>query len=217
MIKKFTLGMAIVALSGCANQGYNEYLNSHTQIETAKANAEAERYRAMAEIAKYGDTTTQVAAMMALQERGEGSKQSNRLSPPVSPAEEVRRWAAILVPSATQIYGSIANRDIAITNSNNNRDVSIANAEQQTATTSAIVNGMVGVAQEIQAPAANYTDSNNSYADSYNADSYNPDSYNTPTDSNNSFADSYNDNSDNSDNSDNTDNTDNSVTDTIQP
>jgi len=210
MKKLVFVALSAILLTGCASQQYDSYLNSQAQIETAKANAEAERYRAMAEIAKYGDTTTQVAAMMALQNR-DTNIQTTKLQAPVSPSEEIRRWASIIVPGAVQIYSTVANSDVAINNSNNNRDVSIANAEQRTASTSAIVSGMANIAGEIQAPAANYsyTDSYNQYADSYNTPT---DSYNVPADSYNTYDTSYNtdDNSDNSNNSDNS--TDNSVT-----
>jgi len=203
MFKPLIIGLTFVTLTGCANNNYSSYLEAQSQIELAKANAEAERYKAMSEIAKYGDTTTQVAAMMALQQRGTTPNQTSNIRAPKSISEELLKWGSVLVPSVTQLYGLAANRDISINNSNNNRDIQISNAEQRTAATSAMVDGFVGISQEIQAPAANYvyTDSGNtSYADSNN--SY-ADSYNTPTDSYNAFTSSYNtdDNSDNSDNS----------------
>lgn len=217
MYKILTITIAAVLLGGCANANYSEYLITQQNIEVAKANAEAARYQAMAEIAKYGDTTTQVAAMMSMQAQGMSPAASARanIQAPRSAAEEVRAWASILVPSATQIainaqntsatkHASDNNALISTTNSanamataiaqsDNNAAIEITQAEQATITAGQTADAFVNIAGEIQAPAANYTDSNNTYADSYN----------TPTDSNNAYADSYNDNSDNSDSSNN--------------
>lgn len=57
----------ILLQAGCASsQDYQLYLDSHTAIQTAKYQAEAEKYKAIATIASNSDNTGKVAAVMAL-------------------------------------------------------------------------------------------------------------------------------------------------------
>ena len=52
-----------LALTGCATSGdYTAYLNAQTAIETSRHNAEADKYRAMAEITANGSDAARVAA-----------------------------------------------------------------------------------------------------------------------------------------------------------
>ena len=78
-MKKFLFLLLVLLQAGCANsQDYQRYLDSHAAIQTAKYQAEAEKYKAIATIAASSDQTAKVAAVMAL-------SQSNSNSPvPVS-------------------------------------------------------------------------------------------------------------------------------------
>lgn len=227
MHKLIIVLISSLTLLGCANANYSEYLVVQQNIEVAKANAEVARYQAMAEIAKNGDTTTQVAAMMSLQSQAasESKSRGSNIVAPKSVSDEIKQWAALLVPGLTQItingqnsranmHNSDNNVVISTTNSNNSREtaiaqsnanaqIEIAQAEQTTIMAGQTADAFVSIAGEIQS-APSYTDSNNVYTDSSNSFA----------DSNN--ADSYNDNSNNSDNSDNSNNSDNSTAGTAQ-
>ncbi len=170
MKKTLLIVIPLLALSGCASD-YNRYAEAQIAMQTARSNAEAERYRAMAEIAKGGDTTARVAAMMALQGQGQPSQPAT-LFAPKSASDTIREWLGIILPTVVQGYGIHANQIIATTQSNNSRDVSVS-------TNSAFV----GIAGEIQAPAANVTTTTTT--DSHNTDSHAiSDSYN-PVDNSN--------------------------------
>lgn len=128
-----------VLLTGCATQDYSKYTESLVAIETAKHNADAEKYRAMAQIAQSGDTTTKVAAMFSLQ--GNSQQHSVSIVAPKSPWDTARDLLGIFIPAVVQGYGIKANQNIAVTQSNNSRDVAVS-------TNSAFV----GIASQIQAP-----------------------------------------------------------------
>ncbi len=120
-MKKIVLAVvAALSLAGCASSDYKHYKD--IQIEFAKA--ESERYKAMAKIAESGDTTTKVAAMFALQ--GNQSTQQHNIAAPKSESEVLLQWAGVLMPTAAQIYGIHANKQVAITQSNNSRDISLS-------------------------------------------------------------------------------------------
>jgi len=123
------VGLAVF-LTGCAAS--KEYvLYAETQKAIAQANAQAHamtesaRYAALAEIAKNGDATARVAAAMSLSLGSGGGQQGNRqpampnVNPPKSFGDTALQWTSVLLPSLTQFYGINANRQIAITQSNN--------------------------------------------------------------------------------------------------
>lgn len=128
-MKKFTL-MVVVAtgiLSGCATNDYKLYAETQQKIAQAQAQAhavaEAARYAALAEIAKNGDATSRVAAAMSLSLGNNGNNQSIMrpvpINPPVSFTDRALQWTGVLLPSVTSLYGINANRQVAITQSNN--------------------------------------------------------------------------------------------------
>lgn len=159
-MKKFVpLVASISLLSGCASAGeYSKYADTQLALEkersavaAARYNAEAEKYKAIAKIAASGDVTAKVAGVMALQGNDGGqsfaqASSSTNLAKPVSSGEVALKWASILVPAATNLYGIYANQVISTTNSDNNRDVAISTNE-----------AFVGMASHIQSPAANVT------------------------------------------------------------
>lgn len=142
---------ALASLSGCAVDDYRLYSESITAIHTSKANAEAERYKAMAEVAKSGDTTVKVSAMMAMQSKGSSESQSVQIAAPKSFAEQARDWLGILVNPIVQGYGIRSNAQVSIAQSNN----SVRQSESTNST-------FLGIAGKIQAipvvlPQANVT------------------------------------------------------------
>lgn len=156
--------LATTLLSGCATGEYKMYADSQVAIQVSKANAEAERFKAMASIAQAGDTTTKVAAMMALQQ-GQGNQQSStHIAAPKSAAEVAKDWLGMMLPAAVQGYGILANSRVAI------------NASDNSARVAESTNGaFVGIAGKIQAPMASIdnhsvttsTDSHNTTTDTH--------------------------------------------------
>ena len=118
-----------ISTVGCATDDYMRYAETQREMQIARSNAEVERYKAMAAIAANGDSTTKVAAMFALQGDGGNGNNGNHaahIAPPKSPWEIAREWAGIVLPVAVQAYGINANKEIAVTQSNNSRDVAIS-------------------------------------------------------------------------------------------
>ncbi len=156
---------AVLILAGCAATPYAEYASIHK----AYADAQAAKYQAIGAIAVSGDTTAKVSAMFALQ--GAGQQGAPNIAAPKSAADNVREWAGILIPSLTQGYGIFANTRLGMRQSDNATALGISTNE-----------AFVGIAGQIQAPAANMTigESGVIGAGSYSTDthaitdSYNP-------------------------------------------
>lgn len=148
-MKKYYL-LLVVLLAGCTStEQYKMYADSHAQMETAKYNAEAAKYKAMSDIANNGTEAAKVAAVMAIALGGNsGGNKTNGLQAPQQ--SEALQWAQILVPGVIQTVGIVANRQVAINQSNN--AASVANSTNA---------AFVGMAGKIQAPAANVTTTTN--------------------------------------------------------
>jgi hypothetical protein len=142
MRKLLLLALAALALTGCATKDYELYADSHAKIEIAKANAEAERYKAMGAIAQSGDASAKVAAVVALALGQSGTKAETPMTAPQN--NQALQWASILVPSVTQLYGISA-----IAQSDNASKVAVSTND-----------AFVGIAGRIQAPAASNTTTN---------------------------------------------------------
>lgn len=142
-MKKLLL-VLLVSLTGCTySEQYKMYADSQAQLETARYNAEAAKYKAMSDIASSGSESSKVAAVMAIALGQQGtSAQRSTLQPPQQ--SEALQWAQILVPGVVQTMGIIANRQIAISQSENAAAVAVS--------TNSTFLGMSG---KIQAPAAN--------------------------------------------------------------
>lgn len=145
MKKLIALALA-ASLVGCAStEEYKLYSSGQAQIETAKYNADAAKYAAMADIARSGTESAKVAAVMALALGAQGSNaQTTRIQAPQP--NQALQWAQVLVPSITQVAGMRYNYLSQQTSSNNAARV----AESTNAT-------FLGMAGRIQAPAANVT------------------------------------------------------------
>jgi len=131
--------LTALSLTGCATgQQYTAYADAHK----AQAAAQTARYQALADIAKMGDTTAKVAAVISLQAGGQQSQ--SQIAAPRSAGDQALQWASILVPSLTQAYMIGQNVKLGMRQSDN------------AATTSAATTaGFVSIAGNIQAPAAN--------------------------------------------------------------
>ena len=86
-----------LALSGCAHE-YAAYAEAHK----AQAAAQTARYQALADIAKQGDTTAKVAAVMSLQMGG--GQQNTQIAAPKNWADYALQWTGLLLPTVGQIY-----------------------------------------------------------------------------------------------------------------
>jgi hypothetical protein len=112
-------------LTGCATNSYELYAETQKAIAVAEMEAQIARANALKEIAASGDSAAKVAAVMSLQFSAQSTKQ--QVQAPTSTGDTALRWASILVPSITNIYGIGKNAELAIVNSNNNKEISINN------------------------------------------------------------------------------------------
>jgi len=112
---------ACLLVTGCASTDYNMYVTAQHKIAQANAAADAAKYAAIAEIAKSGDSSAKVAAVMSLHMGGgnNNNSQNFQVAAPKSFADTALQWTSVLLPSLTQVYGINANRQVAITQSNN--------------------------------------------------------------------------------------------------
>ena len=122
MKKLAFITVALLALTGCAtNKDYQMYAETQNSIAQANAMAETARYAALAEIAKTGDPGARVAAVMSINfgSQGGNGPRVQQVAPPKTFGDTALQWTSVLLPSLTNIYGITANRQVAITQSNN--------------------------------------------------------------------------------------------------
>ena len=140
MIKNIILALTVaVTTVGCAtNKDYQMYAETQQKIAQANAMAETARYAALAEIAKTGDPGARVAAVMSINFGAQGSNgpRPNQVAAPKTFGDTALQWTSVLLPSLTNIYGITANRQVAVTQSNN-----AAAVAQSTNATFATMNG----------------------------------------------------------------------------
>ena len=139
-MRKTTLfALTLVAvLSGCAtNNDYKLYADTQRAIAQAQRDAEVARYQALSKIAESGDSTARVAAVMSLNmgSGGQGTR-APIVNAPKTFGDTALQWTSVLLPSVTSLYGINANRQVAITQSNNQAAVA-----QSTNATFATMNG----------------------------------------------------------------------------
>lgn len=121
-IKLLAIITATVALVGCGTtEQYKMYAETQKSIAQANAMAETARYAALAEIAKTGDSGARVAAVMSINFGAQGGNgpRVQQIAPPKTFGETALQWTSVLLPSVTNLYGISANRQVAITQSNN--------------------------------------------------------------------------------------------------
>ena len=132
--------LCAVSLTGCATAEYQAYADAHK----AQAAAQTARYQALADIAKQGDTTAKVAAVMSLQMGG--VQQNTQINAPKSWADYAMQWTGLLLPTVGQIYTI-----------NKQTTLGMRQSDNATAVAVSTNNAFVGIAGKIQAPAANVT------------------------------------------------------------
>ena len=132
--------LAVLSLTGCATAEYAAYADAHK----AQAAAQTARYQALADIAKQGDTTAKVAAVMSLQMGG--GQQNTQINAPKSWADYALQWTGLLLPTVGQIYTI-----------NKQTTLGMRQSDNATAVAVSTNNAFVGMASQIQAPAANVT------------------------------------------------------------
>ena len=132
--------IAVFSLTGCATAEYQAYADAHK----AQAAAQTARYQALADIAKQGDTTAKVAAVMSLQMGG--VQQNTQINAPKSWADYALQWTGLLLPTVGQIYTI-----------NKQTTLGMRQSDNATAVAVSTNNAFVGIAGKIQAPAANVT------------------------------------------------------------
>jgi hypothetical protein len=127
-MRSISLAVALAFLTGCASMtDYSLYAETQQVIAKEKARAEMARFEVLREIAKTGDPTAQVAAVITLNQNSQSSTQVQGVAPPTNLHDTLLKWASIIVPSAVNVYGIGKNADVAVTNSNNSRDIAINN------------------------------------------------------------------------------------------
>ena len=131
--------LCALALTGCAHE-YAAYAEAHK----AQAAAQTARYQALADIAKQGDTTAKVAAVMSLQMGG--GQQSPQINAPKDWADYALQWTGLLLPTFGQVYTVNKQTSLGMRQSDNATAVAVSTNQ-----------AFVGIASQIQAPAANVT------------------------------------------------------------
>jgi len=138
-MRRILLIVALAALTGCASQEYAMYAETQRKIAEAQAMSDTAKYAALAEIARQGDTAAKVAAVISINMMGNGSSVASRTPQIVAPesiGDKALKWTGVLLPSLTQFYSISANRQIAVTQSNNQAAIA-----QSTNNTFATMNG----------------------------------------------------------------------------
>lgn len=74
MLKLASIALAIPLLSGCASDKYRMCVDTQKTIANANSMVEAARYQALTEIAKQGDASAKLAAVMSLSQGAPGAK-----------------------------------------------------------------------------------------------------------------------------------------------
>jgi len=133
--------LCALALTGCATKEYQAY----AEVHKAQAAAQTARFQALADIARQGDTTAKVAAVMSLQ-MGGGGQQNQQVIDPKSWADHALQWTGLLLPTVGQIYTINKQTGLGMRQSDNATALGIS--------TNA---AFVSMASKIQAPAANMT------------------------------------------------------------
>jgi PBP1b-binding outer membrane lipoprotein LpoB len=132
--------LCALSLTGCATAEYQAYADAHK----AQAAAQTARFQALADIARQGDTTAKVAAVMSLQMGG--GQQNTQINAPKSWADYAMQWTGLLLPTIGQVYTI-------------NKQTSLGMRQSDNATALGVSTNaaFVGIASQIQAPAANMT------------------------------------------------------------
>lgn len=154
MIKLLATLALAVTLVGCAS---TEQYQAYTAAHQAYAEAEAEKYRALAAMARQSDPTAKAIAAVMLGGGATAGNTRTQIAMPESTGDKFLKWTSVLMPAVTQMYVANQSAGVAINQSNN-----------AAATAISTNNAFVGIAGKIQAPGSVTT---TTYTNSYNQDS----------------------------------------------
>jgi hypothetical protein len=138
-MKKLAIIAAAFALSGCAHE-YAAYAEAHR----ARAQADAARYAALAEIAKMGDTTAKVAAVISL--NAGGAQQQPQIAMPRNWADYALSFTGALLPVMGQMYAVNKQTSLGLRQSDNATLLGVAQANSNRDVQTATVTGFSSVA-----------------------------------------------------------------------
>lgn len=153
MSKLITTALLALTLVGCAS---TEQYQAYTAAHQAYAEAEAEKYRALAAMARQSDPTAKAIAAVMLGGGAGGTAPRAQIAMPESTGDKFLKWTSVLMPAVTQMYVANQSAGVAINQSNNAASTAISTN-----------NAFVGIASKIQAPGAVTT---TTYSNSYNQD-----------------------------------------------
>jgi hypothetical protein len=128
-----------LALTGCAHTEYTAY----AEAQKARASADAARYAALAEIAKMGDTTAKVAAVISLNVQG---NQQPQMAMPRSWADYALSFTGALLPVMGQMYAVNKQTNLGIRQSDNATLLGISQANSNRDVQTATVTGFSSMA-----------------------------------------------------------------------
>jgi hypothetical protein len=129
--------LCALSLTGCATAEYQAYADAHK----AQAAAQTARFQALADIAKQGDTTAKVAAVMSLQMGG--GQQNAQIATPKSWADYAMQWTGLLLPTVGQIYTVNKQTNLGMRQSDNATALGISTNQAANVTTIG-GNGVIG-------------------------------------------------------------------------
>ena len=129
----------VLALTGCAHTEYTAY----AEAQKARASADAARYAALAEIAKMGDTTAKVAAVISLNVQG---NQQPQMAMPRSWADYALSFTGALLPVMGQMYAVNKQTNLGIRQSDNATLLGISQANSNRDVQTATVTGFSSMA-----------------------------------------------------------------------
>ena len=138
-MKRIAAILIALALTGCAHE-YTAY----AEAQKAQAQAQAAKYAALAEIAKMGDTTAKVAAVMSI--NGFGSQPQQQINAPRHWADYALSFTGALLPVVGQVYAVNKQSAVAIAQSNNATAMGIAQSNNATLTATNTANAFATIA-----------------------------------------------------------------------
>lgn len=125
------LALSTLGLGGCATGSYQVYADTQKAIAESNARAEMARVQALSEIAKTGDTTARVAAVITLNMGKPANTNQTNIKEPESTGDRLLKWTQALLPGAAQLYGIYSRDSLAKQQSDNNLELAKDNNDTQ--------------------------------------------------------------------------------------
>jgi hypothetical protein len=138
-MKRIAAILLALSLTGCAHE-YAAYAEAHK----AQAQAQSAKYAALAEIAKMGDTTAKVAAVMSI--NGFGNGQQPQINAPRNWADYALSFTGAILPVMGQVYAVRSQTNLGIIQSNNATALGTAQSNNATTTATNTANAFAAVA-----------------------------------------------------------------------